>query len=43
MNQQKMFETKILKMSHLTFLVNFYLKVIVCQIFNLLHTNEHCP
>jgi len=40
---QKMFEMKIWKMSHLTYLVIFHLKVIVCQNVNLPHTYGHCP
>ncbi len=35
---QKLIEMKILKMSHLTYLVIFHLKVIVCQNVNLPHT-----
>jgi hypothetical protein len=35
---QKMFEMKIQKMAHLTYLVIFHLKVFVCQNVNLPHT-----
>jgi hypothetical protein len=38
---QKMFEMKIQKMAHLTYLVIFHLKVIVCQNVNLPHTYVH--
>ncbi len=38
LDSQKMFEMKILKMTHLTYLVIFHLKVIVCQNVNLTHT-----
>ncbi len=40
---QKMFEIKIQKMKHLTYLVIFHLKVIVCQNVNLSHTYGHRP
>jgi hypothetical protein len=40
---QEMFEMKILKMNHLTYLVIFHLKVIVCQNVNLPHTYRHGP
>jgi hypothetical protein len=40
---QKMFEMKILKMTHFTYLVLFHLKVIVCQNVNLPHTYDHHP
>ncbi len=40
---QKMFEIKILKMTHLTYLVVFRLKVIVYQNVNLSHTYGLCP
>jgi len=39
----KMFKMKILKMTHLTCLVIFHLKMIVCQNVNLPHTYGHCP
>ncbi len=40
---QKMFEMKILKMNHFTYLVIFHLKVIVCQNVNLPHACGHRP
>jgi hypothetical protein len=40
---QQMFEMKILKMIHLTYLVIFHLEVIVCQNVNLSHTYGHHP
>jgi hypothetical protein len=40
---QKMFEMKILKMTHVTYLVIFHLKMIVCQNVNLSHTYGHRP
>jgi hypothetical protein len=40
---QKMFEMKIFKMTHLTYLVIFHFKVIVCQNVNLPHTYGHRP
>ncbi len=40
---QKNFEMKILKMTHLTYLVIFHLKVIVCQNVNLPHIYGPCP
>jgi len=38
-----MFEMKILKMTHLAYLVIFHLKAIVCQNVNLPHTYDHRP
>jgi hypothetical protein len=38
---QEMFEMKIKKMAHLTYLVIFHLKMIVCQNVNLPHTYGH--
>jgi hypothetical protein len=38
---QKMSEMKILKITHLTYLVIFHLKVIACQNFNFPHTYGH--
>jgi hypothetical protein len=38
-----MFEMKIFKMTHFTYLVIFHLKVIVCQNANLLDTYDHRP
>ncbi len=40
---QKMFEIEFLKMIHLTYLVIFHLKVIICQNVNLQHTYGHHP
>jgi hypothetical protein len=40
---QKMFEMKLKKITHLTYLVIFHLKVIVCQNVNLPHTYGHNP
>jgi hypothetical protein len=40
---QKMFEMKILKITHLTYLIIFHLKVIVFQNVNLPHTYGHNP
>jgi hypothetical protein len=40
---QKMFKMKILKIAHLTYIVIFHLKVIVCQNVNLPHTYGHNP
>jgi hypothetical protein len=40
---QEMFEMKILKMTHFTYLVIFNLKMIVCQNINLPHTYGHHP
>jgi hypothetical protein len=40
---QKMFEMKISKMAHLTYLVIFHLKIIVCQNINLPHTYGYYP
>ncbi len=40
---QKMFEMKILKMTHLTYLLIFHVKMIVCQNVNLPHTYGPCP
>jgi hypothetical protein len=40
---QKMFEMKIKKMTHLAYLVIFHLKMIVCQNVNLPHTYGHRP
>jgi len=40
---QKMFEMKILKITHLTYFIIFLLKMIVCQNVNLLHTYGHHP
>jgi hypothetical protein len=40
---QKMFEIKILKMTHLTYIVIFQLKMIVYQNVNLPHTYGHHP
>jgi hypothetical protein len=40
---QKMFEMKILKMTHLTYLVIFHSKIIVCQYVNLPHTYGRQP
>jgi hypothetical protein len=39
---QKMFKMEFSKMAHLTFLVIYHLKVIVCQNFNLSHTYSYC-
>jgi hypothetical protein len=39
----KMFEMKIKKITHLTYLVIFHLNVIVCQNVNLPHTYSHNP
>jgi hypothetical protein len=43
LRNQKMFEMKILKMTHLTYLVLFHLKVIVCQNVNLSLTYYQRP
>jgi hypothetical protein len=40
---QKMFEVKIFKMTHLTYFVIFHLKVIVCQNVNLPHVYGYSP
>ncbi len=40
---QKMFEMKISKMAHFTYLVIFHLKMIVCQNINFPHTYGYCP
>ncbi len=40
---QKLFEMKILKMTHLTYLVIFHLRMIVCQNVDLSHTYGDCP
>jgi len=40
---KKMFEMKILKMTHLAYLIVSNLKVIVCQNVNLSHTYRHHP
>ncbi len=40
---QKMFEMKILKMTHFTYLVIFHLKMIVCQNVNLPHIYGQHP
>ncbi len=40
---QKIFEMKILKMTHFTYLVIFHMKVIVCQNVNLPHAYGHWP
>ncbi len=40
---QKTFEMKILKMTHLTDIVFFHLKMIVCQNVNLPHTYDQHP
>jgi hypothetical protein len=40
---QKTFEINFFKMTHLTYIVIFHLKVIVCQIFNLPQTYGHHP
>ncbi len=40
---KKMSKMKIKKISHLTYLIIFHLKVIVCQNVNLPHTYGHKP
>jgi hypothetical protein len=40
---QTMFEMKILKITHLTYLITFHLKMKVCQNVNLPHTYGHNP
>jgi hypothetical protein len=39
---QKIFEMKMSKMAHFTYLVIFHLKIIVCQNINLPHTYGYC-